>query len=167
MKSFNILFLFLVLFLACKEQNKKIEIKNESNITVDLSSYGQQINEIGAIGSGEMLKEYQKLTMEDTITTKFSATVKDVCKAKGCWMKLKLDDGQETMVQFKDYGFFVPKDIIGKKVVVNGLAFVEEMSVEDQKHYALDAGKSEEEIAKIMEPKKSYSFEADGVLIKQ
>jgi len=61
----------------------------------------------------------------------------------------------------------VPKDIAGKEVIVNGLAYVKETSVEEQRHYAEDAGKSEEEIATITSPKKSYAFEADGVLIKE
>jgi len=61
----------------------------------------------------------------------------------------------------------MPKDIAGKEVIVNGLAFVEEMSVEDQRHYAEDGGKSEDEIAKITKPKKTFGFEADGVLLKE
>jgi len=97
---------------------------------------------------------------------KFTATVKEVCKSMGCWMKLELDNGEQTMVRFKDYGFFMPKDIEGQEVIVNGLAFVEEMSVEDQRHYAKDAGKSEAEIAKILATKKTFGFEADGVLVK-
>ena len=68
-------------------------------------------------------------------------------------------------VRFKDYGFFVPKDAAGKKVVMNGAAFLEEMSVEDQKHYAEDEGASEEELAQITAPKRTLRFEADGVLI--
>jgi len=70
-------------------------------------------------------------------------------------------------VKFKDYGFFVPKDIDGEEVIINGKAFVNEVSVEEQRHYAKDAGQSEEEIAAITKPKKTYSFEADGVLLKQ
>ena len=81
-------------------------------------------------------------------------------------MKLELQDGEETMVRFKDYGFFMPMDIKGKEVIVNGFAFVEEMSVEDQKHFAKDGGKSEAEMAKITTIKKTLSFEADGVLLK-
>ena len=87
--------------------------------------------------------------------------------AKGCWMKLKLGNGKESMVKFKDYGFFVPQELVGKEVVVNGLAYVEEMSVGDQRHYARDAGKSEEEVAAIIMVEKKYAFEADGVLIKK
>ena len=82
-------------------------------------------------------------------------------------MKLKLENGEEAMVKFKDYGFFMPKDIAGKEVIVNGLAFIEEMSVEEQKHYAEDAGESKEVIAAITAPKKTYRFEADGVLLKK
>jgi hypothetical protein len=47
------------------------------------------------------------------------------------------------------------------------LAFVEAMSVEDQKHYAEDGGATTKELAKILAPKRTYGFEADGVLIKQ
>uniref|UniRef100_UPI0035622737 DUF4920 domain-containing protein n=1 Tax=Seonamhaeicola sp. TaxID=1912245 RepID=UPI0035622737 len=90
-----------------------------------------------------------------------------VCKAKGCWMTLDLGDGNEAMVKFKDYGFFVPKDIAGKDVVVNGKAYVKEVPVDELQHYAEDAGKSAEEIAAITKPKKTFSFEADGVLIAQ
>ena len=103
----------------------------------------------------------------DTVNSKMIAKVEEVCQSKGCWMKLNLEDGKQVMVKFKDYGFFMPKDIAGKEVVINGIAFVDEMSVDDQRHYAKDAGKSAEEIAAITEPKKTYSFEADGVLLKQ
>ena len=41
----------------------------------------------------------------------------------------------------------------------------EETSVDELKHLAEDAGKSEAEIAKITEPKKEFKFLADGVVI--
>ena len=81
-------------------------------------------------------------------------------------MKLPLEGETETMVRFKDYGFFMPLDSKGKEVIVNGKAFVKETSVKELQHYAEDAGKSQDEIAKITEPKKEFAFEADGVLIK-
>ena len=40
------------------------------------------------------------------------------------------------------------------------------MPVEHLKHYAQDAGKSKEEIAKITEPKDELTFIADGVIVK-
>ena len=81
-------------------------------------------------------------------------------------MKLDLGNDQEAMVRFKDYGFFMPLNAEGE-VIVNGKAFVSETSVEELRHYAEDAGKSAEEIAAITAPKRTYSFEADGVLLKQ
>jgi hypothetical protein len=103
----------------------------------------------------------------DSINSKMSAKVISVCQAKGCWMTLNLENGNEVMVKFKDYGFFMPKDIAGKEVIINGKAFVNEVSVDELRHYAEDAGKTDEEIESITEPKKTFSFEADGVLLKQ
>jgi len=71
------------------------------------------------------------------------------------------------MVRFKDYGFFMPLDSQGKQVIVEGKAFVKITPVDELQHYAEDAGKSKEEIAKITEPRKEFAFEANGVLIKK
>ena len=81
---------------------------------------------------------------------------------------MRMDMGEEeAMVKFKDYGFFMPKDIAGREVIVDGFAFIEEVSVEDQRHFAEDAGKSLDEIAAITEPKRTLSFTSSGVLIPE
>ena len=108
----------------------------------------------------------KNLRAKDTLNLQLSGKITEVCQAKGCWMKVDLAEGEEVFVRFKDYGFFVPTDAAEKSTVLNGIAFVEEMSVEDQKHYAADKGATEEELKKITSPKKTYRFEADGVLIK-
>ncbi len=159
MKIFNILFMFMLLVLTCKGQ--------EPSKAKKLTSFGNKIEAEGSLSGEEIAVRYNDLMVADTLKAKFVGIVKEVCQAKGCWMKIELKDDIEAMVRFKDYGFFMPKDIAGKEVIVNGLAFVEEMSVEDQKHYAGDAGKTAEEIARITEPKKTYGFEADGVLLKE
>ena len=70
------------------------------------------------------------------------------------------------MVRFKDYGFFVPtKGLEGRRAVMQGYASKETTDVATLRHYAEDAGKSKEEIAKITEPETSLMFLADGVLI--
>ena len=68
-------------------------------------------------------------------------------------------------VRFKEYAFFVPKDIVGKTVVINGWAHRETVPVSDLQHYAQDAGKSAQEVAAITKPEQQYTFEADGVLV--
>jgi hypothetical protein len=122
------------------------------------------LNDIKSINS--VIEIYNSLDEKKIKNLKFEAKVNSVCKVKGCWMNLDLENGQEIMVNFKDYSFFVPKDIEGKKVIVQGKASIEILSVKQLQHYAYDAGKTDEEIKKIVDPKKVYSFEAKGVLIK-
>jgi hypothetical protein len=105
------------------------------------------------------------LGTDTAYTGKVTGTVVEVCKKKGCFMKLAQEDGKTIMVQFTDYAYFMPQNIVGKTVVVEGLAKVKETSVERLVHYAKDAGKSEAEIAAIKEPKKDISIMADGVLV--
>ena len=80
-------------------------------------------------------------------------------------MKLQKTDGEHLMVKFKDYKFFMPKDIVGKDVVLEGQAVVKQVPVKQLKHYAKDAGKSEEDIEKIKESKREIQFIAAGVLV--
>ena len=158
------LVIFSLVFSACKSEKKETEIKEEVKITYN--SFGDKINDENALSSKEMLAKFNTMSVGDTLNVKFVSTIKEVCSKKGCWMKLPLDAETETMVRFKDYGFFMPLDADGEEVIVSGKAFVKETSVEELKHYAEDAGKTKEEIAKITAPKKEYAFEANGVLMK-
>lgn len=166
MKRFNVLATILMLYIGGYGQNIQNNAGNNNEGDNRNLRFGNAIVAKDAISNEEMYAKYQTMSVTDSSKIKFRATVTDVCQAKGCWMKLKLHDDSVTMVRFKDYGFFVPKDVAGKEVVVSGTAFVEEMSVADQKHFARDGGKSEIEIEKITEPKKTYGFEAVGVLLE-
>ncbi len=166
MKRFNNLLIILLIFCACKGHSQQSNEGNAEKTSPIFKSYGARIDAGEGTSTAEISKIYSAMAATDTVPAKFAAKVVEVCQAKGCWMKLELADGQQTMVRFKNYGFFVPKDIIGKEVIVNGMAFVQEMSADDQQHYALDAGKPGVEIAKITKPKMTYGFEADGVLLK-
>ena len=82
-------------------------------------------------------------------------------------MKMRADN-DTLMVRFKDYGFFVPKEgVDGKHVIVNGEAFYDTLTVDLLRHYAEDAGKTEEEIMTITEPEYVLSFTANGVIIQE
>ena len=97
---------------------------------------------------------------------KIKGKILSSCPMKGCWMKIKSEE-DTILVRFKDYGFFVPKNgIEGEKAIVNGKISVEKLSVEQLRHYAEDAGKSQEEIKLIKEPQVSLTFLADGVYIE-
>lgn len=110
----------------------------------------------------------RKMGASDSLQTKVIGTVESVCQAKGCWVNIVTDapnDTQEMFVKFKDYGFFMPKDIAGRQVVLDGYAFREVTPVDELRHYAEDEGKSAEEIAAITEPKEELKFMAAGVLL--
>ena len=163
MKNALVAFVCLFISISCKE---KAEPQKETNEVISYASFGKKIIDDDAIPATAMVNHYKTMSVGDSINSKMIAKVTNVCQAKGCWMTLNLEDGNEVMVKFKDYGFFMPKDITGKEVIVNGKAYVNEVSVDEQRHYAEDAGKTPEDIASITEPKKTYSFEADGVLVK-
>jgi hypothetical protein len=124
-------------------------------------SYGDKTTADQAISASELLSKMN----DGKFNGKITGTVTEVCQEKGCWMKVDNGSGQPLMVKFKDYGFFMPKDIVGKKVVLDGEALTKEVSVKQQKHYAEDAGKPKEEIEKITKPKKEVQFIARGVLV--
>jgi hypothetical protein len=166
MKKISILFLVAIFVFACKTDKKTVKSSNDSTEEIGYQSFGNEIIPDDALSAERMAVHYEGMSAGDTVNSKMIAKVEEVCQSKGCWMKLNLENGEQVMVKFKDYGFFMPKDIAGKEVIVNGLAFVDEMSVDDQQHYAEDAGQSAEEVSAITKPKKTYSFEADGVLLK-
>jgi hypothetical protein len=131
------------------------------------AAFGDKIVADNALTREQMLKKYNTLKPGDTVNVKFKSTIKNVCQKKGCWMTLDMPTGKESFVRFKDYGFFVPLNAGSREAIVNGKAFVSEISVAELKHYAKDEGKSQAEIDKITQPKLTYGFEANGVLITQ
>ena len=82
-------------------------------------------------------------------------------------MELDMGENPTLHVTFRDYGFFVPKESAGSETVIDGMIFRDTISIDHLKHLAQDAGKSEEEINKIIVPKLTLAFEATGVLIKK
>ncbi|RYU91440.1 DUF4920 domain-containing protein [Mucilaginibacter terrigena] len=125
-------------------------------------TYGKTVTADNALNTDAL---NTTLNTDSVYNGKVTGTVVEVCTKKGCFMKLQQANGAPIMVQFTDYAYFMPQNIVGKTVVVEGKAKIKETSVERLKHYAADAGKSKEEIAKINEPKKDISIMADGVLV--
>jgi len=163
MKGFNILLVFLFgVFTGFGQQNEKVE---SSQQRTSEKFYGDKFIVNNLLDEQQVWQNFVTMPLSDSLNIQFKTTVKEVCKVKGCWMIVELPEGEQAMVRFKDYGFFMPVDIVDKKIVLNGLAFVEEMSVDDQRHYAGDAGESAVKINQIKTPKRTFSFEATGVLV--
>ena len=152
---------------TAQEEITEAEPGDQTEVTKedDGKHFGAKITEAGAISYDELLTKMQQ---SDSMAVKVVGTVESVCQAKGCWMNIQANEGQpEMFVKFKDYGFFVPKDISGRQVVMDGFAYREVTSVDELRHYAEDEGKSKEEIAAITEPVEELKFMASGVIVLQ
>lgn len=152
----QLLFSMLALYI-CISSTAQTPIPADKGIT-----YGAGTSDQGAISADQLS---QALT-NNAFSGKIFGTVTEVCQEKGCWMKIKPANGDLIMVKFKDYGFFMPKNIVGKTVVLEGDASIKETSVDMLRHYAEDAGKSRAEIKKIKKPKRELQFVAKGVLVR-
>lgn len=145
----------------------KIIDATKTAVKVDYASFGSKFIADKVLTKEEMFRRYKALKKGDTINVKFKSTIADVCKKKGCWMKMDLADNNESFVRFTDYGFFVPMNADKSNAIVSGKAYIDEVSVDELKHYAKDGGESKEAIDKITSPKITYAFQADGVLIER
>ncbi|GAA4769035.1 MULTISPECIES: DUF4920 domain-containing protein [Flavobacterium] len=153
------------LLLASNDVNA--QSKKAATNTNDYAVFGEKFTASGVLTEKAMLKKYKTLKKGDTVVIKFKSKIKEVCKKKGCWMNMDLSGNNNSFVRFKDYGFFVPLNADGSEAIVNGKAYIDVVSVDELRHYAKDAKKSQEEINKITKPKVTYAFQATGVLIKK
>lgn len=151
----------ILLLSAC---GNKEEAKEVAAVDTTLMYFGDSITIDQAVAASDLINQIKG---KDSIQIKLMGTIEDVCQKKGCWMNLSLGKEQSMRVKFKDYAFFMPKDAAGKTVYIDGWAYNDTIPVAQLQHYAEDAGKSKEEIAKITEPEVSISFEANGVIIKK
>ncbi|WP_426478752.1 DUF4920 domain-containing protein [Chryseobacterium sp. CBSDS_008] len=130
-------------------------------------TYGDQVTasaESKAITVDKLNKQLKKDNKKvENVAIKGKVT--DVCDKKGCWLTIQTEDNSNFFVKMKDYAFFVPTALKGKSVVLEGNAERKVISVNEQKHYAEDAKKSQSEIDAITQPKEEIRFVANGIKV--
>lgn len=172
MKKINLIALFILIAFSVNtnaqvaKKAKKVKATTTIN-TNDYALFGEKFEAKKVLSNKEMLKKYKALKKGDSITVTFKSNIKEVCKKKGCWMKMDLTENNDSFIRFKDYGFFVPLNADNSEAIITGIAYIDVVTVEELKHYAKDAGKSQAEINKITKPEITYAFKATGVLIKK
>lgn len=165
MKTSPFLVLPAVLLIVSCGTSTAPEVAQAPVQTAKYTVYGDTITADNAITMAEFDRA---VAGKDSADLKLSAEIISSCAKKGCWMNVKMADGGDMMVRFVDYGFFVPTaGLEGKKTVMQGRAKRDITDVAMLRHYAEDAGKSPEEIAKITVPDTSWTFLAEGVLIQE
>jgi len=148
-----------ILLIGCKSA-PKVDYKANEDV---LSNHGEDFKMVNVMAYDDLLNKMSKVDSMETIV---EGNVESVCQAKGCWMNVQSDNSNQKMfVKFKDYGFFMPLDLTGGKVVMKGKAYREVTSVDELRHYAEDEGLSKEEVLAIDEPKEELKFMASGVKI--
>lgn len=151
------LLIVLIFALTALAGPKSDTVKDTSNKT----QFGAKITPSKINSLDEVVNNYNKYQGKEVT---FAATAKKVCKKSGCWMVLK-DGKNEVRTLFKDYGFFVPADIVGKKVRVQGIMEQKKVSAATIRHYMKDEGKKIEDIKKVKTGRVQYQFVATGVEI--
>ena len=125
-------------------------------------TYGAAITPAGALPMSVLPVA---LGQRDSAQVKLVGKASAVCQAKGCWMTLPTADGKDMRVRFRDYAFFVPKDLSGHEVIVSGWAYRSTVPKSELQHYAKDAGKTDQEVAAIIQDEQQLTFMADGVRV--
>jgi hypothetical protein len=167
--SIGLLLLGLTLFSCSGEQTSQehaghSDMKMNSGEALPATgSFGETISKENAVVADLALDQ---ITVDTTFGLKLTGTIHEVCQHSGCWLTIELENGEALMVNMLDHAYEVPKDAAGKTVWAEGIAVRELIPVEMLKHYAEDAGKSQEEIDAISEPEWKYTLDAKGVIIE-
>lgn len=152
--------IFAILIITSCNSDKK-----EGTNPIQLGkSYGPQVVDTAkAISVEEMLSEFEEKSGDVKFT--FIAPIEEVCSKAGCWINVDKGNGETFMVRFKDHFTIPVKTEIGTRAFISGVAYRDTITVEMLQHFAEDAGKNQEEIDKITEPKFDMGFEADGITL--
>lgn len=164
MKHLFVLLLAAATLYGCSQSTTTTEGQEVTETATSDNAYGAAFAEENVLSATQL---QEAVAGKDSIQATVTAEVVQSCQSKGCWMDVKLKDGSTMKVTFRDYGFFLPvEDLSGKTVVFTGIAKHEVISVDDQRHFAEDAGKSADEVQAITEAKEELRFVADGVILK-
>lgn len=163
-----IIFLSLSLvFFACDNSSNKSANKQEQIAASAIAKDGQYGQAMSDSESFETTQLSNLLADTMALNIKLSGEIDAVCQMSGCWVDIKMGDGNPLYVTFEEEAFTLPKDVAGKQVIVEGLAKKEIITVDYLKRQAKSEGKSQEEIDAITEPQVEYNFVARGVQINE
>lgn len=167
MKKLILLLAISFSIIAFAQETKKKVGPPEGNALIG-DVYGAVVSaktEKSAITPAKLEKKLKKDAKVENVAVKGKVT--NVCPKKGCWLTIETESNEKFFVKMKDYAFFVPTALIGKNVVLEGNAQTKVISVDEQKHYAEDAKKSQAEIDAITTPQEEINFMANGIKVVQ
>ncbi|ASD66324.1 DUF4920 domain-containing protein [Pseudoalteromonas piscicida] len=97
-----------------------------------------------------------------------SGEVVKVCKKRGCWMTLKVDNGEEINVKVRDGDMVFPMSAIGKQAYATGVLEQFELDIEKTKRYLAHRAHENGEVfdaSKVTEGMSLVRLKPDAVTI--
>ena len=157
-----------ILFIAAVLISGFVHAQTESEV-IRLSEPVMSNDDVEVFGSDmDLTTVNSAVSLSDAISAGadenevlIKAEVSKVCQKKGCFF-IAQDGDKQARVSFIDYSFFIPTDATGKELVFRGVLEEKELSEEQAKHYAEDAGENADAISG---PQKEYSIVATSVLV--
>ncbi len=160
MKKLFVLIILVSIICACSQQSGK----NDSKIpTEKTGNFGESISESGISNPADVI---MKLEQTDSTAAKISGIITSSCEHSGCWMDIALNEQNTIHITFKNDEFAIPLDATGKLAIAEGIVYKEVASIENLRKQAKDEGKTDAEIANIINDQINYSMIANGVIIK-
>jgi hypothetical protein len=143
---------------------------DETAVAAEPIEVGEPVSDGEIITVAEVVDHAADL---DGQTVRVAGVTEEVCQQMGCWLTLRPESGPSASpVRVKvatgddgAYAFTFPKDIAGRDVVLVGTVAQREVPVDERRHYAEDAGATEEELAAITEPEQTIELIARGATI--
>jgi len=138
MKYLAIIAVFLAANVSlAAEEGKVLRLSEPVAQTADSETFGSALDEtIPEVALKQLVSDSKRY---EGSPVRLAVRVSQVCQKMGCFFIAQ--DGDAYMrVSFKDYGFFVPTDISGRRVTLVGEVVGREMTPEEAAHYADDLG---------------------------
>ena len=131
------LFLTFASTASADDESAVIRLSEPVESTADYETFGTALDEsLTDVTLAALVEDGESYLGEPVLVT---ARVSQVCQKKGCFF-IAQDGGTMLRVSFKDYGFFVPTDISGRRVTMAGELVEREISEEQAEHMSEDLG---------------------------
>ena len=129
--------LFAAVTALAAEESPVIRLSQPVEQTADAESFGAPLDEsVPQVSLQELVNAADEYVGQ---SVRVVTRVAEVCQKKGCFF-LAQEGSSILRISFKDYGFFVPTDIGGKRVTLVGELVARDLSAEEAVHYTDDLG---------------------------
>lgn len=152
-----LLALAVPMFAVCADQ-EVIRLSEPVEVTESYEAFGSKVPSSGdELSLAELIADNEKYHDSEVL---LSTRIAKVCQKKGCFF-IAQEGAESVRITFANYGFFIPTDSGGKRVLLAGIFTREPVSQQKAEHFAKDLG----ETVPATVPAYEYIFVATGIRI--